>query len=592
MTVGVFGCAHSDLGPFELADLPAGGPGGLPDPPDPVGVSLGEIRIHQVDLEFQTIMYNSSVNVELWDELGTPVEIERRIFGPYNKTLTLSFPAQFCQTYGLKVLAGATDLYQNVIEEDVFFEAPMGPNPYDIDQGPLCNADAVISPVFTDEVDGMIMLGDEAAVASGMKDMGHGDVDNDLVWYTDGSQSYDGADRMIVIPELVGIGTTGFAKLFMHWGENQSKNYTLEVWSSYEPIYENPSAVFTQTVVNTSEHLIGPFDAGDLNGDGARELIVAGQKSTSDQNLLQRLYLLKGPIHPGQEAGLSDSSEFVRLIGSLYDVQKPLVSVGDIDADGFDDLASISYRVSEQGETSNWHVDIFRGDEELIDVFMVANHSEIVGSVGREIVEVGSGDLNGDGIEDLIIADVWKRYAYGDLTYTKPRVLVFLGGRSFNGLYVEEADFAIDVNLSSRAYVNTFKARSVGDMDGDGTEELAVGLIEQSATGRIGQSDVYLMLGRTVWQPSVRIAQQTVNPYRWALRIVSGSSKRIILEDDYWDSRVGDVDNDGYYDLMLKVLDYTGQQVLLYFGNDSLEREGGVTVELDEVDAAWSFSVP
>lgn len=591
-TIVVFGCAHTNLGPFELADLPTGVPGDLPDPPAPVGVSLGEIRIHQVDLVFPTDMYNASIDVEIWDELGTPIEITRRIFDHISRTLTLSFPSKFCKTYGLKVLAGATDIYENTIEEDVLFEVPMGPNPYDIDGGALCNADAVISPVFTDEVDGMIMLGDDASMASGAKDVRYGDLDNDLVWYTDGSQSYDGADRMTIIPEFAGSGTTGFAKLFMHWGEDQSKNYTLEVWSSYDPIYEEPSAVFTQTVYNSGENLIGPFDAGDLNGDGAREIIVAGQKSMSDQNLMQRVYMLKGPIHPGPEAGLSDSSEYVHLIGSLDYVQKPFVSVGDIDADGFDDLASISYQINEEGETWNWHVDIFRGDEELTDIFRAFNQYTIMGSVGREIVEVGSGDLNGDGITDLIIADVWKRYAYGHINYMKPRVMVFFGGRSFNGLYIEEADLGIHINISPQWYVNTLKARTIGDMDGDGIEDLALGVIEQSATGKIGQSDVYVVLGHTVWQPSVTIAQQTVNPYKWALRIVSGSSKRIVLEDGYWDSRVGDVDNDGYYDLMLKVLDYTGQQVLLYFGNDSLEREGGVILELDEVDAAWNFSVP
>jgi hypothetical protein len=589
-TIAVFGCAHTNLGPWELGDIPETGFPDYPDTPDEVQVSLKAVRVHNVDIEFASIMYWSSVDVMLWDERGVPVETTRSFFSD-GRTMTISFPSRFCTTYGLKVLAGAEDQYNNILEEDVLIEVPMGPNPYDFDMSASCNADAAISPVFTDEVDGMILAGDDAAGASGVKSMGKADVENDLIWYTDGSDYYDGADRMILIPEMVGVGTTGAAKLFMSQ-RNQKRLYTLEVWSSYDPIFEEPHSVFTHESFNAIEELIGPFDAGDLNGDGARELIVTGQRSTSDENLLQRVFLLKGPIFAGTDAELSDAAVLSPMIGTLYDIQKPLVSVGDIDADGFDDLASISHRVSDQGETSNWHVDIFHGDENLTNLFRSLFMSTVVGSLGREIVEVGHGDFNGDGIDDLIIADAWKMYIYGAMRLKRPRVLVFFGRSGLGDLRADNADIVINVNLSNNMFLHDLRARSVGDMNGDGIEDLTIGLVEENSYDTVGQSDVYVVLGRGMWSESIRIAQYSTNPLQWALRVVSGSGARVILEDDYWDSRVGDVDNDGYYDLMLKVEDFTGRHVLLYPGSDSLEMFGGVLVELDEAEATWSFSAP
>jgi len=587
----VFGCSHSNLGPWELGDLPSDQPVDFRDVPDAIEASLGEIRIHSFDIDFAATMYASSVGIEMWDELGKPVDITRRVYSESNNRLTISLPSHFCETYGLRILAGAKDIYGNVLGEDILFEVPMGPNPYDLDMSASCNADTAISPVFTDEVDAMILSGDDAAQASGLKEMDYGDVLGNLVWYTNGSQSYDGGGRMIVIPELAGVGTTGAAKLFMAWGDKQVKNYTLEVWTSYDPVLEEPSAVFTQTVYSSGESLIGPFDAGDLNGDGARDIIVAGQKSTTDRNLLQRVFLLDGPIAAGEEMDLSDASAYVPLIGSLYDVQKPLVSVGDIDGDGFDDLASISYRISEEGETGDWKVDMYYGDDDLVEIFRDANHSRIMGSLGREILDVSSGDINGDYIPDLIVADAWKVYTYGWINYRKPRVLVFFGGKRLNGIYVEQADLQININMNPGAYLNTLHARSIGDIDGNGIDDLALGLIEQSSSGTIGQSNVYVLLGRTSWEPGMIIAHTTFLEPQWSLRIVSDSSRKIVLHDDYWEPMVGDVDNDGYYDLMLKVLDYSGPQIMLYPGHGDFKVVGGDEVELDAASAAWSFSV-
>jgi hypothetical protein len=51
------------------------------------------------------------------------------------------------------------------------------------------------------------------------------------------------------------------------------------------------------------------------------------------------------------------------------------------------------------------------------------------------------------------------------------------------------------------------------------------------------------------------------------------------------------VHNDGFYDIMLKVLGYAGQEILLYPGSDSIEPFGGQVIHVDDAAATWSFSV-
>jgi len=588
-TVVVFGCAHEDLGPWEIGDIPEPVTPVQHERPEEVSVSIKDIRVHAVEIEFLSAMYPDSVEIMLWDDRGVPLEPSLNTFlDP--RTMRITFPARFCTTYGLKVLAGAEDQFGNFLEEDAFLEIPMGPNPYDFDMSASCNADAPISPVFTDELDAMILAGDAASLASGVKSVGKADVDNDLVWYTDGSQYYDGAERMILIPEYAGIGTTGAAKLFMQQGD-QMRHYTLEVWSSYDPAFEEADAVLTHDSFNATEYLVGPFDGGDINGDGARELIVNGQKSTSVKNLMQRVFVIKGPVFPGTDAELKDAAVLSPIIGSLEEIQGPFVSVGDINDDGFDDLASVSHRVTDDGETYSWRVDIYHGDEDFKDLFRAMFMSRVVGALGREILAVTGGDINGDGIDDLIVADAWKIYLYGEIRLRKPRVLIFYGGARLGEVRADDADAKVNINLSNNQSLHDLRVRPVGDMNGDGIGDLAIGLIEESSSGRVGQSDVYVVLGRGRWPEGIRLAQESSIPLNWALRIASGSSARLILEDDYWDSRVGDVDNDGYYDLMLKVEDFTGRHILLYPGDDALELYGGVLVELDEAEATWSFSV-
>lgn len=592
-TVLVFGCGHGDKGPF---DDPEGG-GEIPEiessfeGPYEVAVSLTAVRVHSIEFTFAAPMVEETVDFRLLDDGGSQFDVRDSYFLTSSKKFIVTGPFQFCRTYGFTLLAGAEDGFGNVLEEDVFIEVPVGPNPYDIDRTAYCSADVAISPVFTDELDGMILAGDDASEVSGVKALGRGDMDTDLVWYVDGSQFHDYGDRMAIIPDLAGTGTTGAAKLFM-WNGGNLKNYELEIWDSYDPVYElSSTTVHYEISENFSNELAGPFDAGDLNGDGAREILLSNLRSTNGHNLLQRVMILEGPIPSGVDIFLEEEASVNIFLGALGEVLRPYVSVGDIDGDGYDDMAAISYSVTSSGATSGWHVDIVHGSQDILSSFYPASQETIRGTIGRDIVDIDGGDIDGDGISDLIIADVKRTYAYGETKYKKPRVMIFFGGGKLDGKYMDQADVEISIYMTYIQYTKNLSIRMLGDINGDGIEDLGMGTMEENSAGFMGMSNVYVLLGRReMWPELMKMGPHYYSP-EWALRISSGSNNVIVLKDNFWDPRVGDIDNDGFYDFMLKVFDYTGQSIILLPGDAGIVTEGR-NVALDEVPATWDFSAP
>lgn len=184
----------------------------------------------------------------------------------------------------------------------------------------------------------------------------------------------------------------------------------------------------------------------DIDGDGLEELIVgeAGFDEGGGGPDNGRLFVLRGrPLLP---SGIP--YQFVSPLPSSFGGSS-LAALGDVNADGFGDFAS-----AEPGGPHQ--VRVFLGDGEfgISDVALpVAN--------GGDIRVASGGDVDGDGIPDLLVSSPDAPDGYCAL---------HLGTAS--GLFDETPSWTSVLTAGSR-YGEGLSF--VGDMDGDGADEFAVG---------------------------------------------------------------------------------------------------------------------
>ncbi len=142
--------------------------------------------------------------------------------------------------------------------------------------------------------------------------------------------------------------------------------------------------------------------AGDTEGDGYDDLLVATHGDTNDPDLA-RAFLLCGPARSGQVESVSSTA----FIGHEdADAVNGISAAGDFDGDGFHDVAVGSSGERTDAGAMAGAVFLFLGP--------IPTGSATVGSAERRIdgtsasMELGvsvadAGDLDGDGLDDLLV---------------------------------------------------------------------------------------------------------------------------------------------------------------------------------------------
>jgi len=292
----------------------------------------------------------------------------------------------------------------------------------------------------------------------------------------------------------------------------------------------------------------------DFNGDGYAEVATGASQNDANGMNSGAVYICLGgsalPLDCIVNATLTGLVEDERLGVSVS-------AVGDVNADGFADLLVGADR-SDAGGADYGAAFLYLGGVTLDmtpDLTLTGEAS--LSYFGQRTA--GPGDLNGDGYRDLAVSAV--SYGVPMVADNLGRVYVYLGGPATTIDATPEA--LITGEAAGDSLGETLAP--VGDVDGDGYSDLVVGAPDSDGLGPIGSHGgrAYLFRGG-----AGAFFDTTVD---WA---AAGPA------DAYLGNAAagGDVDRDGFSDLVVAAYRAADGEVRIYNGGSAMDMSPDATI--------------
>lgn len=297
-------------------------------------------------------------------------------------------------------------------------------------------------------------------------------------------------------------------------------------------------------------------NAGDVNGDGLADVIVGAPGVDVNGNASSGAsYVVFGKAD-GTTVNLANvangSGGFVINGVNASDFSGRSVSnAGDVNGDGLDDLIVGAYRSDTNGtDTGSSYVVFGKADGTAVDLAAVATGTGgfiIGGDSNRDrsgISVASAGDVNGDGLDDLIVGAYW-----GDPNGTAAAGESYVVFGKNNTTAVDLATIATGtggfvVNGVGAQDMSGFSVDGAGDVNGDGLDDLIIGANYSDANGTdSGQS--YIVYGKA--STSAVELSNVVNGTGGFTITGAGAMD----ESGYSVSQAGDVNGDGLADVII-----------------------------------------
>ena len=330
--------------------------------------------------------------------------------------------------------------------------------------------------------------------------------------------------------------------------------------------------------------------AGDINGDGLDDLIIgAGLSSYSGDS-----YVVFGKCS-GFAATLDlaslDGRNGFRLDGGEYNLPGHSVSnAGDINGDGLGDVIVGTRKIAADGVISDWCYVLFGKTSSFaasLNVF------ELDGTDGFRIGDEaqydstsysvsGAGDVNGDGLDDLLIGvpDVspsGKNLGSSYVVYGKAS-----GFDATLDLSALDSQSGFRIDGAARRDFLGDNVSSAGDVNGDGFDDVLLGASEADPNGIEQAGSSYVLFGgnftHSVTHPGTSRSDRLLGTAE-ADRFVSGNGNDSLLGRggaDSFDAGAGDD--------AIRIGDLTFAAIDGGDGNDALHLAGsGMNLDLTDL---------
>ncbi len=249
----------------------------------------------------------------------------------------------------------------------------------------------------------------------------------------------------------------------------------------------NSSTTSGPTLTNGDYYGKSITNIGDLNGDGVQDIAVGAVRDDNDGSDRGAVHIhfmnTDGSIDSTVEINSSTTNGPTLDNGDNYG--SSIANIGDLNGDGVQDIAVGAYGDDEGGPSRGAIHIHFMNTNGSIKATVEINSSTTNGPIlddtdyyGKSITNIG--DLNGDGVQDIAVGADW------DDEGGPSRGTIHIHFMNTDGSIKSTVEINSSTtngpNLSDSDYYGG-SITNIGDLDGDGTQDIAVGAYSDDEGG-------------------------------------------------------------------------------------------------------------